>query len=146
MGKLLKVEAKEQARAVGQAIEDLARLTRMQKDAIDAERKSQGRISHWTKVENRALKRLLKEKQRYEAVEAGLHKAKADFDERQAHAERLTAQIAEQTQHVDNLRATKSADDVGGRRSGPRPASSTPLTPQREREVKLIALKRPGHF
>lgn len=129
MSKLLKVEAKEQTRAVGQAMEHLARLTRAQKAAIDAERKSQARVSEHIRLENSALKRFLKEKERYDAAEAGLLKAKAEHEERQAHAERVTAQIAEQTQHVDNLRATKSADDVSAVRGAVR-AEACPEGPR----------------
>jgi hypothetical protein len=124
--KMLKAEGKEQARGVAAAIADLKRMAKMQKDAIEHERKSQRVLAKWTARENRARMRFLKEKERYEKVEGELRNAENDYEERRDHAAGLTAQIAEKTQELDDMRAQKAADD-------------------REREVKLLAIKNPGH-
>lgn len=137
LAKLLKAEGKEQGRAVAAAIADLKRMARMQKDAIESERKSQRMLAKATSREHGARKRFLKEKERYEKVEGELRNAENDYEERRDHAAGLTAQIAEKcvsrkggltrrTQDIDDLRAQKAADD-------------------REREVKLLAIKNPGH-
>ncbi|BEI81149.1 hypothetical protein CcaverHIS002_0203090 [Cutaneotrichosporon cavernicola] len=124
--KMLKAEGKEQARAVGAALADLKRMAKMQKGAIENERKSQRNLAKWTARENRARMRFLKEKEQYEKVEGELRNAENDYEERRDHAAGLTEQIAEKTQELDDLRAQKAADD-------------------REREVKLLAIKNPGH-
>lgn len=124
--KMLKAEGKEQTRAVGAAIADLKRMAKMQKGSIESERKSQRHLAKWTARENRARMRFLKEKERYEKAEGELRNAENDYEERRDHAAGLTAQIAEKTQELDDLRAQKAADD-------------------REREVKLLAIKNPGH-
>ncbi|CAK9779843.1 unnamed protein product [Cutaneotrichosporon oleaginosum] len=124
--KMLKAEGKEQARAVEAALVDLKRMAKMQKSAIDHERKAQRILAKWTGREHRARMRFLREKERYEKVEGELRNAENDYEERRDHAAGLTAQIAEKTQELDDLRAQKAADD-------------------REREVKLLAIKNPGH-
>jgi hypothetical protein len=93
--KLMKEEEHAQGRSVEQSIRDLKGLTRMQKEAIGHERQSQGRLSKWTQREHKARMRFLKEKERYEKVEAELRNAENDFEERRDHAAGLTAQIAE---------------------------------------------------
>lgn len=95
LAKLLKAEGKEQARSVEGAIRDLKRMARMQKDAIESERKSQRGLAKWTQREHRARMRFLKEKERYEKVEGELRNAENDYEERRDHAAGLTAQIAE---------------------------------------------------
>ncbi|BEJ11849.1 hypothetical protein CspHIS471_0203090 [Cutaneotrichosporon sp. HIS471] len=109
--KMLKAEGKEQARAVGAALADLKRMAKMQKGAIENERKSQRNLAKWTARENRARMRFLKEKERYEKVEGELRNAENDYEERRDHAAGLTGQIAERTQELDDLRAQKAADD-----------------------------------
>lgn len=126
LAKLLRAEGKEQARAVELQIKDMKRLASLQRDAIKAERKSQHDLGKWTQREHRARMRFLKEKERYEKVEGELRNAENDYEERRDQAAGLTAQIAERTQDLDDMRAQKAADD-------------------REREVKLIALKNPAH-
>ncbi|GMK57000.1 hypothetical protein CspeluHIS016_0308400 [Cutaneotrichosporon spelunceum] len=126
VAKMLKAEGKEQARGVQAAIAELKRLTKMQKGAIDGERKSQRNLTKWISRENRARTRFLKEKERYEKAEGGLRNAENDYEERRDHASELTAQVADRTQELDDMRAQKAADD-------------------REREVKLLAIKNPGH-
>ena len=56
--------------------------------------------------------RFLKEKERYEKVEGDLRNAENDYEERRDHAAGLTAQVAERTQDLDDLRGQKAADDV----------------------------------
>ncbi|KAL1406904.1 hypothetical protein Q8F55_006316 [Vanrija albida] len=126
LAKLLKEEGRAEARAVAQSIADVGRLARLQKNAIEEERKSQHNLSKWTSREHRARLRFLKEKEKYERIEAELRNAENDFEERRDHAAGLTAQVAERTQEIDDMRAQKAADD-------------------REREVKLKALKNPAH-
>ena len=91
----MKEEEREQARAVEQSIRDLKSLTNMQKEALSNERKSQQRLARWTAREHKARMRFLKEKERYEKVEAELRNAENDFEERRDHAAGLTAQVAE---------------------------------------------------
>lgn len=126
LAKMIKEEGRAEARAVAQSIADVGRLGRLQKNAIEEERKSQHRLAKWTSREHRARLRFLKEKEKYERVEAELRNAENDFEERRDHAAGLTAQVAERTQEIDDMRAQKAADD-------------------RERQVKLIALKNPAH-
>ncbi|TXT07290.1 hypothetical protein VHUM_03460 [Vanrija humicola] len=126
LAKLLKEEARAEARAVAQSIADVGRLARLQKNAIEQERKSQRHLTKWTGREHRARLRFLKEKEKYERIEAELRNAENDFEERRDHAAGLTAQIAERTQEIDDMRAQKAADD-------------------RERALKLKALKNPAH-
>ena len=79
-----------------------------------AERKSQKRLSNWTSKEHKARLRFLKEKERYEKVEGDLRNAENDYEERRDHAAGLTAQVAEKSQDLDDLRGQKAADDVRG--------------------------------
>ncbi|KIR58736.1 DNA binding protein Ncp1 [Cryptococcus bacillisporus CA1873] len=124
--KIIKKEAKTEAQAVQTSIKELERLCALQKEAATAERKSQLRLTKWTSREHKARMRFLKEKERYERIEGELRNAENDFEERRDHAAGLTAQVAEKTQDLDDLRAQKAADD-------------------REREVKILALKNPAH-
>ncbi|WRT67177.1 uncharacterized protein IL334_004143 [Kwoniella shivajii] len=124
--KVIKAEAKSEKRAVEGSIKELERLTKLQREAASAERKSQLRLSKWTRNEHKARLRFLKEKERYEKVEADLRNAENDYEERRDHAAGLTSQVAEKTYELDDARAQKAADD-------------------REREVKLLALKNPAH-
>ncbi|OWZ63175.1 hypothetical protein AYX15_04804 [Cryptococcus neoformans] len=124
--KIIKKEAKTEAQAVQTSIKELERLCSLQKEAATAERKSQLRLTKWTTREHKARMRFLKEKERYEKIEGELRNAENDFEERRDHAAGLTAQVAEKTQDLDDLRAQKAADD-------------------REREVKILALKNPAH-
>lgn len=124
--KIIKKEAKTEAQAVQTSIKELERLCALQKEAATAERKSQLRLTKWTSKEHKARMRFLKEKERYERIEGELRNAENDFEERRDHAAGLTAQVAEKTQDLDDLRAQKAADD-------------------REREVKILALKNPAH-
>ncbi|KGB74331.1 DNA binding protein Ncp1 [Cryptococcus deuterogattii R265] len=124
--KIIKKEAKTEAQAVQTSIKELERLCVLQKEAAAAERKSQLRLTKWTTKEHKARMRFLKEKERYERIEGELRNAENDFEERRDHAAGLTAQVAEKTQDLDDLRAQKAADD-------------------REREVKILALKNPAH-
>ncbi|AAW41547.1 DNA binding protein Ncp1, putative [Cryptococcus deneoformans JEC21] len=124
--KIIKKEAKTEAQAVQASIKELERLCSLQKEAANAERKSQLRLTKWTTKEHKARMRFLKEKERYEKIEGELRNAENDFEERRDHAAGLTAQVAEKTQDLDDLRAQKAADD-------------------REREVKILALKNPAH-
>ncbi|WVQ70000.1 uncharacterized protein L199_008224 [Kwoniella botswanensis] len=124
--KVIKAEAKSEAKSVAGSIKELERLTRLQREAASAERKSQLRLSKWTRKEHKARLRFLKEKERYEKIEGELRNSENDYEERRDHAAGLTSQVAEKTQEVDDLRAMKAADD-------------------REREVKLLALKNPAH-
>ncbi|KAL7424036.1 hypothetical protein Q5752_001621 [Cryptotrichosporon argae] len=126
LSKIIKAEAKAEAKSVAGSIKELERLARLQKEAAAAERKSQLRLSKYIAKEHKARIRFLKEKERYEAVEGQLRNAENDYEERRDHAAGLTAQVAEKTQDLDDLRAQKAADD-------------------REREVKLLALKNPAH-
>ncbi|WVW83039.1 hypothetical protein I302_105056 [Kwoniella bestiolae CBS 10118] len=124
--KVIKAEAKSEAKSVAGSIKELERITRLQREAASAERKSQLRLSKWTRKEHKARLRFLKEKERYEKIEGELRNSENDYEERRDHAAGLTSQVAEKTQEVDDLRAMKAADD-------------------REREVKLLALKNPAH-
>lgn len=124
--KIIKKEAKTEAQAVQTSIKELERICALQKEAATAERKSQLRLTKWTTREHKARMRFLKEKERYERIEGELRNAENDFEERRDHAAGLTAQVAEKTQDLDDLRAQKAADD-------------------REREVKILALKNPAH-
>ncbi|KAK8869755.1 hypothetical protein IAR55_000323 [Kwoniella newhampshirensis] len=124
--KVIKAEAKSESKAVAGSIKELERLVRLQRDAANAERKSQLRLAKFTKNEHKARLRFLKEKERYERVEGELRNAENDYEERRDHAAGLTAQVAERTYELDDLRAQKAADD-------------------RERAVKILALKNPAH-
>ena len=126
LAKLIKAEGKAEAASVKSSIKELERLSKLQKEAARTERKSQLRLGKWTKLEHKARLRFLKEKERYEKVESELRHAENDFEERRDHAAGLTSQVAEKTQELDDLRGQKAADD-------------------REREVKLLALKNPAH-
>lgn len=81
--------------AVKGSIKELERISRLQKEAAAAERKSQQRLSKWTSKEHKARLRFLKEKERYEKVEGDLRNAENDYEERRDHAAGLTAQVAE---------------------------------------------------
>lgn len=94
------------------SIKELERITKLQKEAAGAERKSQLRLTKWTSKEHKARLRFLKEKERYEKIEAELRNAENDYEERRDHAGGLTAQVAEKTQDLDDLRGQKAADDV----------------------------------
>ncbi|WWC69422.1 uncharacterized protein I206_103361 [Kwoniella pini CBS 10737] len=126
LAKVIKAEGKSEAKSVAGAIKELERLTKLQREAASAERKSQLRLSKWTRREHKARLRFLKEKEKYEKIEGELRNSENDYEERRDHASGLTAQVAEKTQSVDDLRAMRAADD-------------------REREVKLLALKNPAH-
>ncbi|OCF30340.1 DNA binding protein Ncp1 [Kwoniella heveanensis BCC8398] len=126
LSKVIKSEGKAEAKAVSGSIKELERLTKLQREAAAAERKSQLRLSKWTRNEHKARLRFLKEKERYEKIEGELRNAENDYEERRDHAAGLTAQVAEKTQELDDLRSQKAADD-------------------RERAVKLLALKNPAH-
>lgn len=126
LAKVIKAEGKAETKAVTSSIKELERIVKLQKEAAGAERKSQLRLTKWTSKEHKARLRFLKEKERYEKIEAELRNAENDYEERRDHAGGLTAQVAEKTQDLDDLRGQKAADD-------------------REREVKLLALKNPAH-
>lgn len=70
------------------------------------------RLSKYTSKEHKARLRFLKEKERYERVEGDLRNAENDYEERRDHGAGLTAQVAEKTQELDDLRGQKAADDV----------------------------------
>ncbi|WVR05187.1 hypothetical protein IAU60_002199 [Kwoniella sp. DSM 27419] len=124
--KVMKQEGKAEAKAVSGSIRELERLTKLQREAAAAERKSQLRLSKYTSKEHKARLRFLKEKERYEKVEGELRNAENDYEERRDHAAGLTSQVAEKQYELDDARAQKAADD-------------------RERAVKMLALKNPGH-
>jgi len=126
LAKVIKMEGKSEAKAVSSSIRELERITDLQREAARAERKSQVRLTKWTGKEHKARLRFLKEKERYEKVEGELRNAENDYEERRDHAAGLTSQVAEKTQDLDDLRGQKAADD-------------------RERAVKLLALKNPAH-
>lgn len=112
LSKVIKTEAKAEAKAVAGSIKELERIVKLQKEAASAERKSQMRLTKYTSREHKARLRFLKEKERYERVEGDLRNAENDYEERRDHAAGLTAQVAEKTQELDDLRALKAADDV----------------------------------
>jgi hypothetical protein len=93
--KVIKSEGKAEAKAVSGSIKELERLARLQKEAAATERKSQLRLSKFTRKEHKARLRFLKEKERYEKVEGELRNAENDYEERRDHAAGLTAQVAE---------------------------------------------------
>ncbi|KAI9638102.1 uncharacterized protein MKK02DRAFT_22875, partial [Dioszegia hungarica] len=124
--KVIKAEGKAEAKSVLGSIKELERLVKLQKEGARAERKSQARLGKWTVKEHKARLRFLKEKERYERIEGELRNAENDYEERRDHAAGLTGQVAEKTQDLDDLRGQKAADD-------------------REREVKLLALRNPAH-
>lgn len=126
LAKVIKAEGKAETKAVGSSIKELERLVKLQKEAAATERKSQLRLSKWTGKEHKARLRFLKEKERYERIEGELRNAENDYEERRDHAAGITSQVAEKTQDLDDLRGQKAADD-------------------REREVKLLALRNPAH-
>lgn len=112
LAKVIVNEGKSEAAAVKSSIKELERIARLQKEAAMAERKSQKRLSDWTSKEHKARLRFLKEKERYEKVEGDLRNAENDYEERRDHAAGLTAQVAEKSQDLDDLRGQKAADDV----------------------------------
>lgn len=112
LAKIIKSEGKAEHAAVKGSIKELERLNKLQREAAHAERKSQSRLSKWISKEHRARLRFLKEKERYEKVEGDLRNAENDYEERRDHAAGLTAQVAEKTQELDDLRGQKAADDV----------------------------------
>ena len=112
LAKVIKSEGKAETKAVTGSIKELERIVKLQKEAAAAERKSQLRLTKWTGKEHKARLRFLKEKERYEKIEAELRNAENDYEERRDHAGGLTAQVAEKTQDLDDLRGQKAADDV----------------------------------
>ena len=112
LAKVIKSEGKAESKAVSGSIKELERIVKLQKEAAHAERKSQLRLTKWTGKEHKARLRFLKEKERYEKIEAELRNAENDYEERRDHAGGLTAQVAEKTQELDDLRGQKAADDV----------------------------------
>lgn len=119
LAKVLKSEGKAEAAAVKGGIKELERLSKLQKEAAYAERKSQMRLSKYTSKEHKARLRFLKEKERYERVEGDLRNAENDYEERRDHAAGLTGQVAEKTQELDDLRGQKAADDVSALLASP---------------------------
>ena len=140
LAKVIKAEGNSEAKAVKGSIKELERIVKLQREAASAERKSQLRLSKWTSKEHKARLRFLKEKERYERIEGELRNAENDYEERRDHAAGLTSQVAEKTQDLDDLRAQKAADDVSRVWLWLINADL-----QREREVKLLALKNPAH-
>jgi hypothetical protein len=114
LAKVIKAEGKSEHKAVTGSIKELERMVKLQKEAASAERKSQLRLTKWTSKEHKARLRFLKEKERYEKIEGELRNAENDYEERRDHAGGLTAQVAEKTQELDDLRGQKAADDVSG--------------------------------
>ena len=112
LAKVIKAEGKSEHKAVSGSIKELERMVKLQKDAAAAERKSQLRLTKYTSKEHKARLRFLKEKERYEKIEGELRNAENDYEERRDHAGGLTAQVAEKTQELDDLRGQKAADDV----------------------------------
>ena len=112
LAKVIKAEGKSEHKAVTGSIKELERMVKLQKEAAHAERKSQLRLTKWTSKEHKARLRFLKEKERYEKIEGELRNAENDYEERRDHAGGLTAQVAEKTQELDDLRGQKAADDV----------------------------------
>lgn len=112
LAKVIKAEGKSESKAVTGSIKELERIVKLQKEAASAERKSQLRLTKWTAKEHKARLRFLKEKERYEKIEGELRNAENDYEERRDHAGGLTAQVAEKTQELDDLRGQKAADDV----------------------------------
>jgi len=104
LAKVIQNEGKAEAAAVKGSIKELERLSRLQKEAAGAERKSQQRLTKWTSKEHKARLRFLKEKERYEKVEGDLRNAENDYEERRDHAAGLTAQVAEVSYNFVNLR------------------------------------------
>jgi hypothetical protein len=112
LAKVIKAEGKAEAKSVTGSIKELERIVKLQKEAASAERKSQLRLTKYTGKEHKARLRFLKEKERYEKIEGELRNAENDYEERRDHAGGLTAQVAEKTQELDDLRGQKAADDV----------------------------------
>ena len=112
LAKVIKAEGKSEHKAVTGSIKELERMVKLQKEAAHAERKSQLRLTKWTSKEHKARLRFLNEKERYEKIEGELRNAENDYEERRDHAGGLTAQVAEKTQELDDLRGQKAADDV----------------------------------
>ena len=112
LAKVIKSEGKLEGKAVTSSIKELERMVKLQREAAHAERKSQNRLTKWTSKEHKARLRFLKEKERYEKIEGELRNAENDYEERRDHAGGLTAQVAEKTQELDDLRGQKAADDV----------------------------------
>lgn len=54
----------------------------------------------------------LKEKERFERVEAELRVRNSDYEAKREHASNQTDLLAEKTQELNDLRAQKAADDV----------------------------------
>ncbi|KAJ9092394.1 hypothetical protein QFC21_006896 [Naganishia friedmannii] len=126
LSKMIKVEGKSEAAAVKGAIKELESLQKVQRAAHAEELKAQQKHAKFTRVEHKARLRFLKEKERYERVEAQLRSIEADYEAKREHASQQTDLLAEKTQELNDLRAQKAADD-------------------RERELKLLSLKNPGH-
>ncbi|KAJ9113978.1 hypothetical protein QFC22_005796 [Naganishia vaughanmartiniae] len=126
ISKMIKVEGKSEAAAVKGAIRELESLQKVQRAAHAEELKAQQKHAKFTRVEHKARLRFLKEKERYERVEAQLRSIEADYEAKREHASQQTDLLAEKTQELNDLRAQKAADD-------------------RERELKLLSLKNPGH-
>lgn len=76
------------------------------------ELKAQQKHAKFTRVEHKARLRFLKEKERYERVEAQLRSIEADYEAKREHAAQQTDLLAEKTQELNDLRAQKAADDV----------------------------------
>ncbi|KZT73031.1 hypothetical protein DAEQUDRAFT_762395 [Daedalea quercina L-15889] len=111
LSKVLKSEAKSEAKAVDQAIRELADIQKMQKTALKEE--SRAVSSH-----AKALRTFHKEELEYLAARARYEKAQAELaavedtrDSAREHAQEVTEMMQEKSREVEWLRSQKAADD-----------------------------------
>lgn len=112
LSKVLKSEAKAEAKAIDQAIRELADLQKMQRNALKEETRA-------VATHAKALRAFHKEDLEYLAARARYEKAQAELavveDTREAareHAMEVTEMMQEKSKEVEWLRAQKAADDV----------------------------------
>lgn len=99
---------------------------------------------------DKAYKTFIKQKEAYDRVEAQLRSRREHYEATKLHAEAQAAMVEEKVLEVNDMKAQKENDDVSrvcvctwGAWSGLTRATWV-FDTQRERELRLMALKNPG--
>lgn len=125
MSKLIVKEAYAEKQAVKGAMKELEALQKVQKGALEVELKAQKKHTKALQIHDKAYRKFLKQKEVYDRIEADLRSREEQYDAARQHSQAQTELLAEKTQELNDLRSQKAADD-------------------RERELRLLALKNPG--
>lgn len=127
MSKIIKQEGQSEAAAVRGAMKELESLQKVQKAAAYDELKAQKMHTKALQVHDKAYKKFMKQKEAYDRIESHLRSREEQYEMTRQHAQAQTDILAEKSEELNDLRAQKAADD-------------------REREMRLLALKNPGAF